>query len=194
MTIRIKSIKAVKPRIIVGILGQEAGLGVTHLSITLAHYTAKWLHAKTALIEFGERNTLAALSEKEREFSIGNVTYFPGVPAKELGLLYSMDFEYMILDLGRDSQKAREELMRCNSRLVIGSLCPWRKAQYYDYIKRLQEQTGKCDMFTFLALFEDKIEIKKCRRMNKAQVQSIPFIADPFRINKKEADFLHLLI
>lgn len=191
-----KSIKAARPRIIIGILGQEPGLGVTHLSISLASYAAKWLNARTALVEWEARNTLAALSPKEREeaFEVGGVTYFPSIPAKELGLIYSMDFEYIILDLGSDSQKAREELMRCNGRLIVGSLCPWRKARYYDYIRRLQEHTGMTDMFTFLALFEDKIEIKRCRRTYKAQVQSIPFIANPFHIKKEEAVFLHALI
>ncbi len=196
ITIRIKSIKAAKPRIIIGILGQEPGLGVTHLSISLANYAAKWLNARTALVEWEVRNSLAALSPKEGEeaFDIKGVTYFPSIPAKELGLIYSMDFEYIILDLGSDSQKAREELMRCNGKLIVGSLCPWRKARYYDYIKRLQEHTGISDMFTFLALFEDKIEIKRCCRTYKAQVQSIPFIANPFHIKKEETDFLHTLI
>ena len=120
ITIRIKSIKAAKPRIIIGILGQEPGLGVTHLSISLANYAAKWLNARTALVEWEVRNSLAALSPKEGEeaFDLKGVTYFPSIPAKELGLIYSMDFEYIILDLGSDSQKAREELMRCNGKLI----------------------------------------------------------------------------
>lgn len=180
----------------IGILGQEAGLGVTHLSVALANYTAKRLKAKTALVEVEERNALASLAENKAEeaFYLDGVVYFPSVLTRKLGFVYSMDFEYMILDLGRDSQWAREELMRCDGRLIVGSLCPWRKAEYYEYMKRLQEYAGKPDMYTFLALFEDKIEIKKCRRTNKVQVQSIPFIADPFHAKGKEAEFLHSLI
>lgn len=177
-------------------MGQSAGAGVTHLSIALANYAAKWLNARTALIEFEGRGTLTSLSAAKdgNEFYYEGVACFPDVSAQELGLIYSMDFEYLILDLGTDSRAARAELMRCNGKLIVGSLCPWRKAGYYDYMKRLLETTGYRDMFTFLALFEDKIEIKKCRRTMKAQVQSIPFIADPFQVKEQEAEFLHTLI
>lgn len=152
--------------------------------------------AKTACIEFEGKGALTSLSSAKdgNEFHYEGVAYFPEVSAQDLGLIYSMDFEYMILDLGTDSRTARAELMRCNGKLIVGSLCPWKKAGYYDFMKRLQETTGYRDMFTFLALFEDKIEIKKCRRTIKAQVQSIPFIADPFHIKEKETEFLHTLI
>ena len=169
---------------------------MTHLSIALANYAAKWLNAKTALIELEGRGALAALSAAKdgNEFFYEGVTYFPEVSVQDLGMIYSMGFEYLILDLGTDSRASRAELMRCNGKLIVGSLCPWRKAGYYDYMKRLQETTGYRDMFTFLALFEDKIEIKRCRRTLKAQVQSVPFIADPVHVKDREADFLHTLI
>lgn len=177
-------------------MGSQAGLGVTHLAIALADYTAKRLHARTALAELGERNTLANLwdSDCEDGFSMGGVSYYPSVNASEFGYLCNMNYEYMILDLGQDSKMAREELLRCNVKLIVGSLNPWRKHSYYEYIKRLQENSGTLELYTFLALFADKIEIKKCRRTFKAQVKSIPFIADPFCPGKAEILFLHSLL
>lgn len=177
-------------------MGYEPGLGVTHLSVALANYTARWLHARTALVEWGDRCTLRELSEKgvEERFRINGVDYHMSVGTGNMGIIYNMDYEYLILDLGTDSRSAREELMRCDGKLIVGSLCPWRRAAYYDYIRRLHENMGNLDMYTFLALFEDKIEIKRCRRTFKAQVKSIPFIADPFCISEKEIPFLHSLI
>lgn len=177
-------------------MGCESGLGVTHLSIALANYTAGWLGANTALAELGERNGLAQLSETgvEESFYRSGVVYYPSVTSSGLGMISNMDYEYIILDLGPDSRMAREEIMRCNGKLIVGSLKPWRKAVYYDYIKRLQNNMGNLELYTFLALFEDKIEIKKCRRTFKAQVKSIPFLANPFCAQEKEIPFLHSLI
>lgn len=177
-------------------MGYEHGQGTTHLSIALANYTAKWLGAGTALVEFGERNALAQLgmNGNAEGFCIDGVDYYPSTTSSELGYIYNRDYEYIIIDLGTDSRQARKELMRCNGKLVVGSLCPWRKASFYDYINRILQDTGGLDIYTFLALFEDKIEIKRCRRTFKAQVKSIPFIADPFCIGEKEIPFLHSLI
>lgn len=177
-------------------MAQTSGMGATHLAIALANYTARWLKAQTALIEFGEKNTLAQLSNEQGEesFCKRGVTYYPAVTSYELGYIYNMNYEYMILDLGADSRKAREELMRCDGKLIIGSLKPWRKANFYNYINNIQKNMGNLEMITFLALFEDKIEIKKCRRTFKVQVKSVPFIADPFCVKEKEVAFLHSLV
>ena len=194
--IRIKSVKEVKPQVSVGIMGYEHGMGVTHLSIALADYTSHWLHARTAVVEYGERDTLAGLSATgvAENFRRDGVDYFPAATSRDLGFIYNMNYEYIIQDLGCDSRSAREELMRCSRKLVVGSLCPWRKRAYYDYIQRLLKNMGNSDIFTFLALFEDKIEIKKCRRACKVQVKSIPFMEDPFCVSKRETSFLHSLV
>ena len=193
-SIRIRSKKAVKPGVVVGVMGQEAGLGVTHLSIAMANYMAGYLKANVALVEFGERGTLAALFEEaDEEVYLDGVTYFPNVLAQDLGYIYNMDFDYVILDLGRDSRSAREELLRCTDKLIVGSLCPWRKKRYYEFIKQIQEHMGNLERFTFLALFEDKIEIKRCRRTFGVRVQHIPYIANPFYVKEKEVPFLHSL-
>ena len=171
-------------------------MGVTHLSIALACYTSNWLHARTAVVEYGERDTLAGLSDTgvEESFRLGGVDYFPAATSRDLGFIYNMDYEYIILDLGCDSRSAREELMRCSRKLVAGSLCPWRKRAYYDYIQRLVKNTGNLEIFTFFGLFEDKMEIKRCRRACKVQVKSVPFMEDPFCVSKRETSFLHSLV
>lgn len=177
-------------------MGYEHGMGVTHLSIALACYTSRWLHARTAVVEYGERDTLVRLSDLgvAEGFRRGGVDYFPAATLRDIGFIYNMDYEYIILDLGCDSRSAREELMRCSRKLIAGSLCPWRKRAYYDYIQRLTESTGNSDIFTFLALFEDKIEIKRCRRACKVRVKSVPFMENPFCVGKRETSFLHSLV
>lgn len=169
---------------------------MTHLAIALANYIDGWLHAQTALVEFGDRDTLGRLSSAgDREsFAINGVDYFPAASTRDIGVIFNMGYEYIIIDLGRDSRSAREELLRCNGKLIVGSLCPWRRASYYEFIGRIQKNMGELDLYTFLALFEDKIEIKRCRRTFKVQAKSIPFIADPFCIKEQETPFLHSLI
>lgn len=169
---------------------------MTHLSIALANYLVSTLGFKTALLETGERNVLRQLSSMgvEESFRLNNVSYFPQVKTSSLGQIMTRDFTYIILDLGCDFVKAREELFRCDGKIIIGSLSPWRKNVYYDYIERIGNMLENMETCTFLALFGDKVENKRCRRICRVPMKSIPFIADPFKTEKEHISFLNSLI
>lgn len=192
---RLRNKKVANPNIVVGVMGEAAGLGVTHLSLALANYAAKYLKRNVALLEFGERGTFASLlGQADEEVHQDGITYFPDVTPRKLGQICNMDFDCMVLDLGRDSADARDELMRCKCKLVVGSLSPWRKSEYYGFIERMRANVGSLERFVFLTSFEDKIEIKHCRRTFGVRVQHIPYIANPLYVKEKEVPFLHSLL
>lgn len=188
--------KGKQPVVTVGIMGQDAGMGATHLAIALSCYLAGHLKQQTALAELGTGGAFRQLSPlgNEDSFQHKKVTWYPSLAPQELGWVYNQDYGYVVLDLGADSQMARQELARCHQRIIIGSLSPWRQERYYSYIERMQQEMGEIDMYTFVALFGDKIEIKHCRRTFKVPVKAVPFIADPFHVKADVYPFLHSLL
>lgn len=188
--------KGKQPVITIGIMGQDAGMGVTHLSIALACYLAGALGQRTALVELGAGGALRQLSPlgNEDSFQRNRVVWYPSIEPQELGWVYNQDYSYIVLDLGADSQTARQELARCHQRIITGSLSPWRKERYYSYIERMQYEMGEIDMYTFVALFGDRIEIKQCCRTFKVPVKAVPFVADPFHVKKETYPFFHSLL
>lgn len=188
--------KGKQPVITVGIMGQDAGMGTTHLAIALSCYLAGHLKQRTALVELGTGGAFRQLSplENEDSFSRNRIDWYPSLSPQELGWVYHQDYSYMILDLGSDSQMGRQELARCHQRIIIGSLSPWRRERYYSYIERMQQEMGEIDRYTFVALFGDKIEIKQCRRTFKVPVKAMPFVADPFHVKTEVYPFFHSLL
>jgi hypothetical protein len=163
-------------------------MGVTHLSIALANYLANVLNMKTALVEVGERNALIHVPKT------GRVHYFPQTKGDELGRIRNLDFQYIVLDVGADSRLSREEFLRCDGKIVLGSLSPWKSAVYYDYMKKIEMMVGDLRSCTFLSLFGDSGENKKCRRICKVPVKSVPFMKNPFFVKGDETSFLQSLI
>lgn len=185
-----------QPVATVGIMGQDVGMGATHLAIALACYLAGHFKQRTALVELGSGGAFRQLSPlgNEDSFQRNNVEWHPSIAPQELGWIYHQDYSYIVLDLGADSQQARQELSRCHRRIITGSLSPWRRERYYSYIERMQQELGEIDMYTFVALFGDKIEIKHCRRAFKTPVKAVPFMADPFHADESASVFLHSLL
>ena len=188
--------KGKQPVVSIGIMGQDAGMGATHLAIALSCYLAGHLKQRTALVELGTGGAFRQLSPmgNEDSFLRSKVAWYPSMAPQELGWVYSQDYSYIVLDLGSDSQMGRQELARCHQRIIIGSLSPWRQERYYSYMERMQQEMGEIDMYTFVALFGDRIEIKQCRRTFKVPVKAMPFIADPFHANPETYPFLHSLL
>lgn len=188
--------KGKKPVVTIGIMGQDAGMGATHLAIALSCYLAGHLKQRTALAELGTGGAFRQLSPSGNEdsFSRNKVDWYPSLSPQELGWVYNQGYSYVILDLGSDSQTGRQELARCHQRIIIGSLKPWRQERYYSYIERMQQEMGEIDMYTFVALFGDKIEIKQCRRTFKVPVKAMPFVADPFHVETEVYPFFHSLL
>jgi hypothetical protein len=186
----------ITPKITIGILGCSAGTGVTHLAIALSNYLASDLGKKTALIEMGQQYALSGLAPMGvgEGFAVGDVHYFPHVEFHKMGHIMNQNYQYLILDLGKDSNEARAEWLRCDGKIIVGSLSPWRKNVFYDVTKRIVHTLGDTGKCTFLSLFGDRVDNKKYSRAMRVPIKSIPYIADPFQPEKEVKTFLQTIV
>jgi hypothetical protein len=185
----------------IGIVGTERGNGVTHLAIMLGNYITAKLHKNTAILEMNPTNAFAELKEsygnqtnKNQEldyFEISKVTYYCNVRKAMFGRIFSKDYDYIIMDMGTD--RHLEEFMKCNVRIVIGSLNPWKNKKFICCIENDIAQ-GYLGKIKYVVPFSSYEEIRQIKNAYKSSIHITPFEPDPFLIHGCNLEFLNQLL
>ena len=132
----------------------------------------------------------------QRHFTIYGVDYYPLVDKQEIPVLMNAGYHYLIFVFGTISTDTFDELLRCDRKLILGSLAPWKDVPLYDFCRKYPKEKQQT-YFLFLVLFGEKQDIqtfsKKCT-LSQRQVLSIPFIQNPFHITKEQFTFLEKLL
>ncbi|MGN0484869.1 MAG: hypothetical protein ACI4HI_15090 [Lachnospiraceae bacterium] len=179
---------------VIGIMGATNGVGTTHLAIALTNFFSDIKRKKTALLEINEHGQLATMLPDEGAFTIKNAIYYPQVDPRDVPGLCNGAQEITILDLGSEYQKNRLEFLRCDKKIVIGSMCPWKQESYLHFLDMLQQEENYRQWLHCLILFGDKKDKRKISSEYHISAFSVPFIADPFHLNKKEMTFIKKLV
>lgn len=185
----------------IGIVGTERGNGVTHLAIMLGNYITAKLHKNVAILEMNSTDSFSELmemSEKERNkkpefvnFEISKVTYYCNVQEDMLGKIFSKEYEYIIMDMGMD--RHLEEFLKCNIRIVIGNLNPWKSKKFIDSIENDITQ-GYLGKIKYVVHFGTYDEIRQIEHAYRISVYITPFEPDPFLIHGCNLEFLNQLL
>ena len=75
-------------------------------------------------------------------FNIHGVDYYPDVTPDELPGLYNQGYQILLFDFGNFGECCIHEFLRCDRKLVIGSLAPWNIRQYRDLLESLSHYTN----------------------------------------------------
>lgn len=176
-------------RVIIGIVGVAAGAGVTHLAIALANYSATVKKRKTAVIELSGNHAIEQLGETKQAFLMQQVSYYPNLSHHQIPEVLGEDYEVVILDLGCTYHRIRMELLRCNEKLIVGSSAPWRSEEYTRFVLDEMGDDGKAKATVYLTNNGMKKDKNKIKRQIRQPVYDIPFLPDPFSIEKSQYDF-----
>lgn len=177
---------------IIGVVGTHRSAGVTHLCIMLATYISDILGKRTAVLECNQHSDFAYIQQayegnlkkaKCKEFIIYNVMYYKCVNEKEIADIMNDNYDYIIIDFGSDLDQYSNEFLRCNSKLIVGSLCDWKRHKFYSFLRKAENMNGYLK-WQYLMLFGEKEEIKEVQHDLNIMVNSIPYEPDPFRISK----------
>lgn len=194
-------------KLTIGIIGTHHGTGVTHLSILLANYLSEWLGKKVAYVEYGGQKDIKFMqyiyegtcgsskesSEEESFFLIHRVTYYKSVKPTELAEIIGDSFDCVILDLGMDFTKNKHEFFRCDKKLVVSSLTPWKQQE----LERFYEHTchiNQSDEWLYMIPFGERQEIKQAAKEFGKQFWGIPYEPDPFSLSEKTVHFFQKII
>lgn len=195
-----------KPHLTIGITGCNAGVGVTHLAIALANLCGSKLGAKTACIEFHKRDeirflmTESRLSFRQQEnscrsyFRIYDVDYYPNASKEELPCLLNQGYQYLILDLGNAEEADFSELLRCDKKIIIGNPVSWKIDKFRKTLTRITQNTTSGEGFLYLIEMGKPKILRELSSHYHIQVRSVPFIPNPFRIEKEAFSVLQELL
>lgn len=194
---RIDKIDKLEGKIVIGVIGTHKGVGVTHMAILLANYFNKWLGKQTAFIEYGARNEINYLQEEyensmDRQFKLHGVTYYKNVHEKDMGNIMGGNYQCIILDLGTDLNKGRNEFLRSDKKIIIGSISPWKKYELEKFLNGVPEEHEGA--FTYILPYAKDKEIKNLIKEYKEPFYSFPFEPDPFAISPKTLEILQKIL
>lgn len=160
----------------IGVLGIASGMGVTHLVIALADYSVSCRRRKTAVVELSGNHTLEKLTGTSEPFEWNRIMFYPNFPKHRAAELRSRDYEVVIFDMGSCYYRVRTEFLYCDRKLVLGSLAPWRKMDYYSFVQEEMEEDRYARGVVFLEKNGIKKEKKEFLRRLGQPVYSVPIL------------------
>lgn len=147
----------------IGIFGVQQGVGVTHLCTALTHYCADCLKSHTALVELSGNHELEEL-QKQQQGKWGRPDrkhYFANAGSDNMPEYIRQGYEYYIIDGGSEFYRIRREFLRCDRKLILVSLSPWKRKELEYFMSVIWEEEKCLDNVTFLAQFGMKKDKKR---------------------------------
>ena len=186
----------------ISIIGASRKLGVTHLSLSLANLLHSVLKQKVIYIELTDESRLLELVGEKQIFihdMIGflykGVTYILACSIDDAIRLINSKEAYIIVDIERFSGRTSEIFDRCDRQIVIGSMKPWCKRDYFTLLEALRGgkgiNSGKQNRIKFYNVGKIKSEKTLFSKISNCNIEALPIIEDPFSL--KEEDFEPLL-
>lgn len=188
--IRNKSIT--RGKTVIGVIGTHIGAGSTHFSILLSNYISECLGKKTACIECFPQNELKYMEEAydldgnatslNDSFSIYKVHYYKSIKEERIAEIIGYGYDCVVLDLGIDLNKKRNEFFRCDKKIVISNLAIWK----YKELENFMAKTGEMRInqeWEFGINFSTKKNTREMSRQYKIPMFHIPNEPDPFAIS-----------
>lgn len=171
------------------------GCGATHFVVALANYFRSALGRKTAVIELSAQGDLESLVKREadQKQELFGVHYYTGVCMGRIPDILNGDGEVFIMDLGTDFRTVREEFLRCDRKIVLGSLSLWQIASYEQYFSHIiaGEQYKE---WKFLALSADRRSRKAMQKKYGIYMKAVPYMENPFLLKKEDIKFLQRIL
>jgi len=188
-----------KQTVIIGALGVNEGIGVTHTSIMLASYLSE--KGTVALVELNSKRHfyeigMNAVDDKDLQnkcFIYNQVHYFWDINYSYFLTQYREKFDFIILDLGHYSAlRGLDEFLRTDIRLVIGHGMDWKVKELIDFNVSVKEFDPN-NSWIYLIPLMDKKTIKGIKPLIKKKTYPMPFNMNPFMLNSDTIDIFDTL-
>lgn len=183
----------------IGILGIDKGEGVTSLAVGLATYLQSVKCKKTAMVEMnteGEfqdiRETYFGRGYKENPFEIFKIRYYPDTAKGEYAKICNMGYDCIITDFGFRYQKSMEDFLRCDRKIVLGSINLWKYKKYLEFREYTKNFPGVGNWLFILSGDED--DIRMIRAKHNIEVQEKEFFLNPYKITNIEAAYYETIL
>ena len=112
----------------------------------------------------------------------------------EIPQILNHGYCYLLYDFGVLTETNYNEFLRCDRKIVIGSLAPWKEQLYHKFIQSTFIGQKSWEDFYYLVLFGEGNDMQAFRKKYHLSMAQIPFFKNPFHIEKEQFPFLQELL
>lgn len=170
-------------------MGASARVGTTYLTILLASYMAGVFGKKTAVLEMNRHGDFLSICRKQKKqqrecicFRLRGVDYYPFAAEGTIADCLNQGYECIVMDFGNEYLQGRKEFLRCQKKIVTGSLADWEMERFMDFMKWTQMDNAKDWMYA--AFLGDGKNRKQAENVCRISIAKIPFLESPYWIDE----------
>lgn len=180
-------------------MGVSAKVGTTFTAILLASYLSGVFWKKTALLECNRHGDFLRIQEHYRKeskdalcFEYRGIDYFPYASEREILECENQGYQSIVVDFGCDYIQGRNEYLRCQKKLIVGSTSDWEFEEFFEFLKWTEMERGKDWLYAaFLGGRKNRERLEKKMHLS---VHSIPYLESPYWIDETVLHFFHELL
>lgn len=153
--------------------------------------------ASVACIELNPSGAFFHLSPYEdfRKFSYMHILMYPSATLSLLPDILCQPTEYFVLDFGVLNSNTYQAFARCDYKIMLGNICPWKWEHYSQILKKLStEHWNFYKDMKLLGIPGEKENLKKVHKYVSNSIMPVPFIENPFRITSANFGFFNRLL
>lgn len=183
----------------IGIMGMDRGEGVTALAVGLASYLQEVRCKRVALAEMNGESSFEQIKDTyfgknyhEIPFEIFRIHYYPSITKAQYSKICNMEYDCIVTDFGCDYQKSIEDFLRCDKKIVMGSVNLWKYQKYLEFYEYAKNFPG-IGKWLFL-LSGDEDDIKMIKGKHNIEVMNKKFFLNPYGISETEAVYYEAIL
>lgn len=188
-------------KIVIGVLGTHKGIGVTHVSLMLAYYYSRWVGCETAYVSYTSNQGIEDLehyygakklksSNYRGCFSLNHMTFFPNITESQSLDIFNDTFRCIILDFGSDYSMHHSEFLRCDQKIVLTCLSPWKIGGFLQFLEKIQF-VKSAEQWMYLVPQEQELFRMRKEVGSAYKVYGVPYEPDPFDLKLTTIDFFN---
>ena len=186
----------------IGITSAYKGAGATHLGLMLTACMSEGLGLKTAYLHCQNSKDIAylynyfhSLNERGRggAFTVANATFYPYVSSEMIAHILARGYDSVVLDFGKDYSEYKEEFLRCDKKITVGSLLPWKRYYLEEFIRKSENVTGSAEWIYAVTHTDSKTVAKEAKQLQK-KLFVIPYLEDPFYLSSEAMNITKSII
>ena len=176
-----------------GLTGAGHSVGTTHLAVWTANWLTSVRRERTAVLEWNDhgdfeqmRRFVQAKSRPDGSWSLLGVDYFPAAESRELAACMDRGYRRILVDYGVLTEAAMLECVRCDQKMLVGSLSEWKAEMFLDAVRGIsvQETGWRC-----AAVFGSEELRRSVKKELGTAVYRIPYSEDAFAVTGEDLDF-----
>jgi len=129
------------------------------------------------------KNFLCDRTNQNKSFHMYGIDWYRSVSQREVASIMGREYECAIIDFGCHYNKAFDELLRCNYKIIVGHHALWKQYHLRNFIDGMREHYN--ESWLYVLPFMEVKELEYLNKLLSVRCYTFPFEPNPFHLSKK---------